>query len=450
MRVVALLAVVLGALPAVARAAGAPHQAPGDWPQYGKSAAHVGRSLGETQLGQDRLGDLHVAFAGRYGTNVADESGPVVANGVAYVAGFDGAVSAFPLDGCGAAECPPLWQGRTRNDITATPAVANGVLYVASADHRLYAFRASGCRRATCPPLWKGRLHGADVDSPVTIAHGIVYVGEYSGQLDAFSVHGCGATICDPLWTGVAGGHLVNGSAVGGGMVFIPSDDGNLYAFSASGCASSPCAPLWTADLGGPSFDIVPTIAHGQVFVQTTVSLGEDNGYRIAAFRVAGCGAATCAPLWQGDLDEQGYEGAAAVANGLLYVATQNTSTPFQNLGVVQAFRARGCGEALCEAVWTGVNFASGFESSPVVADDVVYVAKGPALGFPVDVGVFAYGASGCGDPICPALQFVEPTDSANYLGSSLAVSDGRLLFGANDNNEDSGASKLFVLSTQP
>ena len=63
-------------------------------------------------------------------------------------------------------------------------------------------------------------------------------------------------------------------------------------------------------------------------------------------------------------------------------------------VGVVQAFPAAGCGKPLCKPRWTGINFGFGFESSPAIAGGVVFVAKGPASGVPVDAGVagFAIG----------------------------------------------------------
>src|SRR5207249_7898415 len=117
-------------------------------------------------------------------------------------------------------------------------------------------------------------------------------------------------------------------------------------------------------------------------------------------------------------------------AGGTVFVATQNTPD-LRTVGVVQAFSAGGCGSSECQPTWTGVNFASGFESSPVVAGGVVFVAKGPASGFPVDSGVFAYDARGCGKPVCRSLVFVQTGPKQFYLGSSLAITGGQIMFGS-------------------
>ena len=85
--------------------------------------------------------------------------------------------------------------------------------------------------------------------------------------------------------------------------------------------------------------------------------------------------------------------------NGTLLVSSQNTPDP-NTVGVVAAYSAAGttgCSRGTCQPIWIGVNFGSGFESSPAVAGDVVFVGRAPASGFPVDAGVFAYSVHGCG-----------------------------------------------------
>ena len=155
-----------------------------------------------------------LSFAGGYGSSAADESSPVVANGVAYVAGFDGALSAFSAAGCGAPACDPLWQGRTEGDITGAPAVAGDEVLVASADHFLYAFPAAGCGAFNCPPAWKGDLGAPSILSSVVVANGRAYVGTFDDRLVVFAANGCGSAVCRPLWTGRGNGHLIGSAGV--------------------------------------------------------------------------------------------------------------------------------------------------------------------------------------------------------------------------------------------
>ena len=426
---------LLAALSAPAGAANFPQE----WPQFGTTASHHGVNPSEKAFTRQNIATLSQAWTGTYGESAADESSPVIAGGDAFIAGFDGRVSAFNVQGCFGARCDPLWTGQTGGDITATPAVWQNEVLVASADHNLYAFPAGGCNfEPTCQPLWRGHMKGAVVDSSPAVVNGIVYVGGYSpARLYAFKAAGCGQPVCQPLWTGTAAGHLVSPPGVGDGTVVIGSDKGRLYAFPAKGCGAAACAPSWTAKLGGADDGAGPTVAGDRVYIQTT---------RLEVFPAGGCGQPTCQPLWAGDLGDEG-DGSTtpAVWHGTVFTATQFTPTPGQNIGVLQAFPAAGCGQALCEPEWTGVNFASGFESSPSIANGIVFVAKGPASGFPVDVGMYAFKAGGCANIVCRPISFAQANIDGNYLGSTPAIGDGMIVFGANDNVTTQGTLYAFM-----
>src|SRR6476469_4856293 len=110
----------LGAL-ALALCAAAPARA-ADWPQFGQTATHGNSNRSERAFTPENVGSLVVKWNADMGSNVSTEGGAVIAGSRLFVAGFDGRLSAFDLAGCGADVCEPLWQGRTRNDITTTPA----------------------------------------------------------------------------------------------------------------------------------------------------------------------------------------------------------------------------------------------------------------------------------------------------------------------------------------
>src|SRR3954451_1915338 len=207
--------------------------------QFGKTAQHAGKAQRQGVLGTRAVRNLRIDWVGSYGFDAADESSPVVSGGIAYIAGFDGRLSAFAVAGCGGPLCQPVWQAVTGNDITGAPAVAGGEVLVASADHLLYAFPAGGCGAPICPPDWTAGLGDAALDSSVTVDGGRPYVGTFGGRLLAFAVGGCGAAHCRPRLPGQAHGHLVASPAVGGGSVFIGSDDGTFFAFPAAGCAAA-------------------------------------------------------------------------------------------------------------------------------------------------------------------------------------------------------------------
>jgi outer membrane protein assembly factor BamB len=233
-----------------------------DWPQFGRTPQHLNTNPGETAFSAANIGALAILWKAHFGNNTSTEGGAVIAGNRLFVTGFDGKLSAFDLAGCGAASCEPLWQGATRNDITATPAVADGKVYIASADHFLYVFDAAGCGAAQCSPLWRGRLQDAAIDSSVALINGRAYVGDYGGRLYAFDAAGCATSQCNPLWTaqGIASEQFVSTPTVDDTHLFIQTtistpDDvtGRLLAFTLADCTGTTCAPAWAADIGGPA-----------------------------------------------------------------------------------------------------------------------------------------------------------------------------------------------------
>jgi outer membrane protein assembly factor BamB len=446
----AALLLVATAAPAAAAAAAAPSE----WPQFGQSARHLNTNPAEREFTTGNVANLQTLFTAHFGTNTVTEGGPVVTGGVMYIAGFDGNLSAFSARGCGSGSCKPLWQGHTDNDITSTPAVAGGLVLIGSADHVLYAFPAAGCGRPTCAPRWRAQLADAVIDSSVAVAGGVAYVGDFSGHLYAFAAAGCGAALCTPLWTGQgATNELLGAPAVGNGFVYVTTFQstpdlvtGRLLVFPAGGCRRSVCAPSWTADIGGPAgTTAAPTVTADTVYTTsgTLFGNGVNTTFHLLAFPAAGCHAKTCRPLRSYDTGDGGVSGPAAVAGATVYVNTQASPDP-NTVGVVAAYPAAGCGKPRCAPVWTGINFASGFGSPPSVVNGVVFVGKGPASGFPVDAGRYAFDAAGCGAAICSPIAFVQLGTDQFYLGAPLAVAEGKVFMASNDNS--SGLSNVYAI----
>jgi outer membrane protein assembly factor BamB len=405
------------------------------WPQFQGNAAHTGTNTSESTLNTENVGGLSLSWIGQFSGEL-NWASPVIANGSAYLTGGDGGLIVFPKDGCGSPICVPVWRGQTGPQAIATPAVVRGLVYVnsqaslTSNDGRLNVFFANGCGAEVCQPLWQGI--GGDlpflVSSPA-VSGGIVYVGSFDGKIYAFDAGGCGRRQCRPLWTGQVGTHLNSSPAVAGGFVYAGSTDGHFAAFDADGCGATECDPLWTATLGG-SLDIAsPTVAGGRVFV------GNGND-RLNVYAATGCETSVCAPLWQGRAPST--ENTPAVFNGVVYVDAQPSPAKLPSVGVVEAFDVQGCGQALCAPMWTGVNLRAGGESSPVVANGVVYVGKGPASEVLLDSGVFSYNAAGCGKRRCAPLGFAQTGPEQFYLPSSPAVVDGRVYMGSTDTSSSS------------
>jgi outer membrane protein assembly factor BamB len=434
----AAVAVVLTAVVVPGSPAAGAGAAVSSWPQFGRTAAHPGNAPAETAFTQSSVTRLGEAWRARFGQNASGEGGAAVAGGVAYIGGSDGVLTAFSTAACAAGTCVPLWRGVAENGIFGTPAVAGTRVLVGSADHFLYAFPAAGCGAATCAPLWRGRLRDGVLGS-VAVASGTAYVGDFSGRLYAFPVAGCGRSTCAPSWSAPAGANLriTTVPAVGAGHVFVSAvfdtsadRSGRLVSFAAGGCGAATCAPEWTADLLGPADNTLsPLVSGTTVFAGSSTRFSDTpNGpLHLFAFRAGGCGRPTCRPLRSYRTGDSDLTGGLAISGGTLYAGSQSSPDP-STIGVLTAFPAAGCGAAVCDPSWTAVNFASGFESPPVVSGDVVFVAKGPASGFPVDEAVLSYPAGGCGSKICLPLSFTSLGDQQFYLGSPIAVADHTLL----------------------
>jgi hypothetical protein len=452
----------------------------GDWPQFQRDAAHSGVNPVETAFSPARLAmPLAIAFKAHYSDGAVDEAGPVVADGVLFAADagaqpdFAGNVSAFAAAGCGGpagSSCEPLWRGATGGTITTTPAVGGGFVMVASRDAQgaqlpfLFAFDAHGCPSGKCKPVWRGALANADVDSSPAIAGGIAYVGDFAGRFYAFDIAACAAARdqnCPPLWTGQVGANesLVTAPVVGPHVVLVSSslsdasgNGGLLHAFRVGGCGhlpSVPCDPVWSADIGGPGLGQTLSLT-GTVFVSSATFFGDtpDSHFHVLAFAEAGCGAATCTPLRSYDTGDSNVGGGAlgtpVVVGDKLLVSSQNTPD-LTTIGVVSAYSADGignCKKHQCQPLWTGVNFASGFETSPAVAGGVVFVGKNPAAGFQTngnDAGVYAFDINGCGarQTICQPLSLTQVGLNQFNLGAPLAIARGTIFYSSNDNDDN-------------
>jgi outer membrane protein assembly factor BamB len=263
-----------------------------------------------------------------------------------------------------------------------------------------------------------------------------VYAGAFDGRVYAYDVNGCGAATCQPLWAGVSGSPIDSSPAVGNGIVYVGSTNGTVSAFDAAGCGAATCQPLFQDRTGGGIDIASPTVAGDVLLVS--------GGDSLFAFDAAGCGAAVCDPLWKGNAELM--SNTPAVSNGFVYVDAQPLLGGGRAIGTIAAFRLTGCGAPVCNPVWSGVNFATGMESSPMVANGVVYIGKGPASGFPVDSGVFMYDARGCGKPLCRAIAFVQTTDQQFYLSSTPAVVNGRLYMGSTETNSNQAGLYVWEL----
>jgi outer membrane protein assembly factor BamB len=184
-------------------------------------------------------------------------------------------------------------------------------------------------------------------------------------------------------------GALVDYSSpvVAGGTVYIGTTDGTLWAYPAGGCGQALCdTPLWhSTDLA--QIRDTPTVANGVVYIGSQTDFNDASG-KLSAFSAAGCGQSVCAPLWQGKAGSQSIlESSPAVADGVVYVGAAD--------GLLYAFDADGCGKTFCRPLWTGRTGGS-IESTPTVYKGHVYIGSD-------DGNLYVFKAKGCRRSPCKA-----------------------------------------------
>lgn len=172
-------------------------------------------------------------------------------------------IRAFAVSG--AAGCPPP-AGTLRCPDWSTPLdgtssvspVLGEALYVGTNAGTMYALDP-----ATGAIQWSTSV-GAAISAPAAVADGTVFVPTADGRLVALDAATGGRS-----WTASTGVELGVQPAVAGGVVFTGSDDGALHAFAAAGCGSATCEPLWTASTGSSAGSGGPAVSGGQLYVGT-------------------------------------------------------------------------------------------------------------------------------------------------------------------------------------
>lgn len=336
MATVAVAAMVLTGAPAV----GQPGRtaATANWPLFHDNGAATGFNPNETVLGVSNVPSLVLRWRATEDYRKVLGYTPVVAQGIAYVAGETGdSSSLYAFDAAGMTNCTgtpdrctPLWIGTTIHGsgvVTSAPAVGSKFAYIVQDNGTVSAFRASGCGAATCTAIWTGSTGSSTLDASPVVVGGVLYVGTFAGSLSAFDAAGqtnCSGAprVCAPLWTGQTGGPIEGSVAVSRGVAYVGSGDGDLYAFDAAGqtnCSGTPvvCAPLWTGSTGGSmQFGASPAVANGLVYVGS----GDSSLYAFDAAGILNCSGdpKSCSPLWTAPTGGS-ITSTPAVAGGVLY-----------------------------------------------------------------------------------------------------------------------------------
>lgn len=264
-------------------------------------------------------------------------SSPVVDNGVVYFGSGDGNI--YALD---AASGALRWKFKTGDVVHASPAIANGVLFIGSWDSYFYAIDT-----ATGREKWRFKT-GEDADthnqvgiqSSAAVADGVVYFGCRDSHLYALDEQ-----TGKPRWSYSTKGSWVIASPVvnHGTVYFTTSDTGLLYAADAKTGAI-----LFSVSFNHWPLFASPALAGDTIYVASTAGAisGVDLGSRAVAWTFATEAAKKNAALFKPD-GSPNYE---AVYASDFYDDLMAGYNKLQAVGPIL--------------------------SSPVVADNVVYVGS--------------------------------------------------------------------------
>jgi outer membrane protein assembly factor BamB len=341
-----------------------------NWPQFGFNAAGSRWNPYENTLSVLTAPTIVQRWQNDVGNSFFS---PTVANGVVY-AGYSGTNHNY-LGAFNASTGTLRW--RFAGFVRSSPAVANGVVYFGTVGHNVNALNAS-----TGTALWSFATGGSVWSSP-TVANGMVYVGS-----DDKKVYALNASTGAMQWSFATGDRVETPPVVANGAVYVASNDDYLYVLNAKTGAL-----LWRF---GNSWNSSPAVVDGVVYVGGMLSLHALD-------------AKTGALLWTSNSGI--VQPSPAVANGVVYVGSDDkcvfafdaktgawlwtfytgasVSSPAVANGVVYAGADDGGFYALNAStgalLWSyklgGLN-----ETSPVIADGVLYIPSGP-LG-----GLYAFG----------------------------------------------------------
>jgi len=285
---------------------------------------------------------------------------------------------------------PGGWVATTTRPVTGL-AVSGGKVY-AITDLALYAFDARGitnCTNTQCDPLWTANLGTSTYPYPPVVWNGQVLVAGSSNPAtlaayDAAGTTNCAGspTVCTPLWsdtyTAIFGppagspdgllflaigeiganriielnqfgsavtqsanlggtrlfGPVISGNAAGGTLL-VTRWDGSTATLVALDSSTVGVNSSWTSSsLGGGDVPSLPAVSAKRAFVANSSG-------RLDAFKIAGCGAATCDPIWTSKALGAGNAVPPIVAGGVVFHAA-DAAADSRNFDQIYAFDETG------------------------------------------------------------------------------------------------------------
>ncbi|HEX4718629.1 MAG TPA: PQQ-binding-like beta-propeller repeat protein [Thermoleophilaceae bacterium] len=304
---------------------------PTAWVQAGFSDSHAGFNPNESLLDGQSVGSLARRCAAQASASVATSS-PAVVGGRMYVGTTFGDLLAFSTDACARA-----WSVNVGPGAASSPAVVSGVAYVATSRGGIAAYKAT-----TGALLW--RTNVSPGFSTPTVSHGRIIASGRDGNVYAFK--SSDGTL---LWSEAVGAGVESPPSYTAvmGVLYVGSADGTVYALDPS---TGKVNEARSMPVGGP-VSAPPAIRSGRLFVAT------ENGIVTAS-------------------DNYGVKKWSTQVGGVTTpLATDGTRVYVDVAGAgLRALSVKSGSVVWRSAVGAG-------ESSPVVANGLVYLAESTHVG---------------------------------------------------------------------
>ncbi len=321
---------------------------------------------------------------------------PVIKNEIVYVGTSNGAVYAFNEN-----TGDVIWQESTDGKIISSPLVSDGVCYVASQNGNLYAFDAS-----SGTILWKYHSCGKAVSSPLEIGNLIVWGAGYGSD----DVKNCLIAVDKSgnfRWKFDTGQIVHSSPATDGKFIYFASNNGKIYKLGFTGSSAT---EEWSFSTKGSFSMATPAVDNGIIYFAP----GGDERW-VYALDVL-----DKSKVWTdehtGELNTEGegvFASSIATDEDKIYVTLDSV-----NHWLYAINKSDG------SLVWSknlGSGSESGYVSSPVVADDVVYIGSSQGT---------LYGISSSTGGI---LEEYLVNSSSPEISSIPAISDGLIFVGGSD-----------------
>jgi outer membrane protein assembly factor BamB len=273
-------------------------------------------------------------------------SSPVADAQRVYIGSLDGHVYAFDRK-----SGKQAWKFQTGGSVWAPPLVADGAVYIGSEGGNFYALdAATGKVLDSFDSAQKPVIH-----SGAAVAGGLVFFGANDNYLYALDRK----DLSRIAWHTRTDDWIESTPLVSGGAVFAGSNDGRLYKFDLETGRI-----LWSFTTAGPVYS-TPVASGGNLYFTSW----DGHAYAIRAKDKK--------LLWKTRVDEQA-SGSLALKNGVLYGGTMFPDGRLFALDaktgkMLRSFETRG-----------------GFDASPVISGDILYIGSFDDNFYAVDINNFA------------------------------------------------------------